>query len=265
MSEPDRPQDIARERSDWTGFYENWQGRPGDDVIDGFTEGGKRQEEEFRHFFETEVAFDGLRVLEVGFGIGVQARLLRDRFQVASYTGIELSAPPVENIRGVEEFPDNFDFIVCPAEELSQRFPPDSFDIAIIHAVAHHFIDPAACFASIASVSREIVAIEPNSRHPFRRYIERKCNAIPDYPVETSYTLNEWRQFLEVPGKKTGISTKPYRLLPTNALNWRFLTWVPRPILEGLLAIDRYTVRLPILKLFSYYFFFRVRYSESDE
>jgi SAM-dependent methyltransferase len=256
-----KPQNIQRERSDWSSFYDNWRGKSGDEVMAGYTEGGRKQEEEFREILAAEGRFQGKHVLEIGFGIGVQARMLRDRFKVASYTGIELTSPPVENIRELEEFPANFEFLVCPAEEVGDRFPSGKFDIAIVHAVAHHFIDPAACFASIAKVCREVVAIEPNRLHPFRRYSERKVNANPNQPVETSYSPREWRGFLSVPDLQCEISVKPYRLLPTNVLNWRILSWVPRWALLGALIVDRrLLVKTPLLRAFSYYLVLRARY-----
>jgi hypothetical protein len=153
-------------------------------------------------------------------------------------------------------------FLVCPAEEVGDRFSAGRFDVAIVHAVAHHFIDPAACFASIAKVCREVIAIEPNRLHPFRRYSERKVNTIPNQPVETSYSPKEWRQFLSVPGLQCEISVKPYRLVPTNVLNWRALRWIPRSILDGILLLDRgLLARLPLFRTFSYYLVLHARYS----
>lgn len=258
---PMRPEDIERERSDWRAFYSKWEGTPGAELLEGFTEGGRLQEEEFRDLFRRHGHFEGKRVLEVGFGIGVLARLLRDEFPVASYVGIELTEASVANIQS-ESFPDSFRFEVCPAEEVGDRFPPKCFDIAVLHAVAHHFVDPAACFRSIAKVARELLALEPNRSHLFRRYLERKVNALPNQPVETSYTLWEWRGFLSAPGRQVRFSFTPYRLLPANVLNWRGLRWVPRPLIHWALKLDRRLVRIPPLRRFSYYLLLRAVYED---
>lgn len=260
-SRSDRPLDIGQERSDWRAFYSKWEGKPGEDVVELFSEGGRLQEEEFRDLFRRHGDFNGKRVLEVGFGIGVLARLLRDEFRVASYVGVELTEASVTNIPS-EAFPEHFRFEVCPAEEVGDRFPPGTFHLAVLHAVAHHFVDPGACFRSISRVAGEILALEPNRSHPFRRYLERKVNSLPDQPVETSYTLREWRAFLAPPEARVRFSYTPYRLLPTNVLNWRALRWVPRPFLRGALSVDRWLVRMPILRKGSYYFLLRARHED---
>jgi SAM-dependent methyltransferase len=97
--------------------------------------------------------WDKSDVLEVGFGIGIDA--INFARHGANYTGVELSS---ESLKIAQK---NFDLFNLPrtliegnAEFLTEYFPENSFDMVYSCGVLHHTPNPAKAIEQIRSVLR---------------------------------------------------------------------------------------------------------------
>ncbi len=96
----------------------------------------------------------GKKVLEVGCGIGTDA--VNFARAGALYTGVELSQTSLElTKKRFEVFGLKGEFVSCNAEQLSQFFSPNTFDLVYAFGVIHHTPNQRAAIEQIRKVIKK--------------------------------------------------------------------------------------------------------------
>ena len=212
------------------------------------------QKEFIRGIEKTLGSLSGKDILEIGFGTCTFARYLATHCDVKSYLGTEIDSSFLP-IFEKQQFPPQFQCMVSTSENLSidQREC-----VTVIQGVVHHFYDHVKAFENLLQCSKIMYMFEPNALHPFRRFQEWQQNSDPKLPPERSYTLFQYKKFIQQAAKNTShkitIKVVSWHLLPSNMFNWRFLSFVPVWVKKVIYTVDGLIAQIPGLNLFSYFY-----------
>jgi len=131
--------------------------------------------------FADYAAWKGKKVLEIGCGIGTDARQFAQAG--ADYTGVDLSSESLAVARkGFELFGLKGTFIQANAEELEAKLPFENFDLIYSFGVIHHTPHPEKVIAAIRKL------IKPNGTLKIMLYAQ---NSWKSYMIEAGFDQPE--------------------------------------------------------------------------
>ena len=170
------------------------------------------------------------RILEIGCGQGVGARIICDLFSPQEYVGIDLDPKMVERARKKEHGLKNARFLQGDAAQLP--FMDSTFDLVIDFGIIHHIPNWRKALAELHRILRTNgeVFFEELSVETWERGIGKPLKKLLEHPYEEMFRLQDFVGELE----RLGFEVEMYEESPIS-----FYYFWGRAIVRGNSRDDR--------------------------
>lgn len=200
----------------------------------------KRQSDELIKLLKKSIGKDA-SILDVGCGDGIFTLELLKEVKPKKIIGFDKARVAIDSATKKINIKDKkkITFRYCDIYDAHKYFKKNSFSIIVVRGVLHHVDNPVRAVASLSSISKKIIVLEPNGFNPILKLIE-KISPYHRGHDEKSYwplTLNKWF-------KDNGYRVKEqqyFSIIPY---------FCPESIVRLLEHIEPFVERLPFIKMF---------------